>query len=133
MTALIADRNTPVRTGQYTEDPMSAGVKIYAGSLVVLSATGYAQPGTTAVGLIARGRAEEQQDNTTGAAGALSVRTQRGIFEFGNDGTITRANIGATAYIVDDNTLSATNGTNTRSAAGEIVDVDANGVWVHIQ
>ena len=45
---------------------------------------------------------------------------------------ITRAEIGDVCYIVDDETVAKTNGTSTRSAAGTIRDVDAQGVWVEI-
>ena len=38
--------------------------------------------------------------------------------------------IGAKCWIVDDQTVAKTNGTGTRSPAGIIEDVDANGVWV---
>lgn len=134
MTALAADRKTPVRDGRYVEDPVAAGKKIYAGALVVLSATGYAEPGATATGLIARGRAEYDADNTAGADGDISVRVRRlDVFRYANDSSIDRTYIGKTAYIVDDQTVAATDGTSTRSAAGEIVDVDSDGVWVWIK
>jgi len=38
--------------------------------------------------------------------------------------------IGTDCYIVDDNTVAKTNGTSTRSRAGKVVDVNANGVFV---
>ncbi|CUH67985.1 hypothetical protein TG4357_03322 [Thalassovita gelatinovora] len=43
---------------------------------------------------------------------------------------ITIADIGNKAYAVDDQTVAKTDGTATRSPAGIIDDVDANGVWV---
>jgi hypothetical protein len=63
------------------------------------------------------------------------VRTRKGVFRFKNSGAdpIDRSHIEGTAYIVDDETVAATNGTNTRSAAGKIVDLDAAGVWVEIR
>ena len=45
---------------------------------------------------------------------------------------ITQAEIGDACYIVDDETVAKTSGGNTRSVAGEIVDVDDDGVWVDI-
>jgi hypothetical protein len=74
-------------------------------------------------------------DNTGGADGAATVTVRRGIFPFANSANadaISRANIGATVYVVDDQTVALTNGTNTRSAAGRVYDVDADGVWVEI-
>ncbi|MBX3447518.1 MAG: hypothetical protein KF765_12260 [Parvibaculaceae bacterium] len=132
--ALSADRNTPYRKGDIVSDPVKASTKIYAGALVCLDASGWAQPGATATTLKARGRAEEQVDNSDGANGAVRVQVRRGCFAFKNSGSdaIARSHIGGTAYIVDDETVAATSGTNTRSAAGKIIDIDAEGVWVEI-
>ena len=65
MTALAADRNTPEREARVYVDPMAASVKVFAGSLGVLDASGNAKPGVTGTGLIARGRVEETVDNTS--------------------------------------------------------------------
>lgn len=135
MVALTKDRNTQRRDVVVFADPMAASVKIFAGALVCLNAAGFAVPGSTSTTLKARGVAQEQVDNSTGAAGAQQVNTRRGCFPFANSAAadeITRADIGATAYIVDDQTVAKTNGTNTRSAAGVIRDVDSAGVWVDI-
>ena len=43
-----------------------------------------------------------------------------------------QADVGADCYIVDDQTVAKTNGTNTRSVAGKIIAVDADGVWVKL-
>ncbi|MEW4983075.1 MAG: hypothetical protein AB1Y26_07570 [Cycloclasticus sp.] len=132
MTALNKDRNTAKRAGAVHNDPVAASATIFAGSITVLNATGYAAPGTTAIGLTARGLCQKQVDNSAGADGDLAVDTQPGIYQLANDGSVTRTDIGGTAYIVDDQTVANTDGTNTRSAAGIITDVDADGVWVQI-
>lgn len=135
MTALAKDRNTPRRDGIQFHDPVAASTTIYAGSLVCLNASGYAVPGSTATTLKARGVAQEQVDNSAGAAGAQEIETRRGVFPFANSSStdqITRADIGSTAYIVDDQTVAKTNGTSTRSVAGIVRDVDDAGVWVEI-
>ncbi|MDH5786406.1 MAG: hypothetical protein OEZ16_12480 [Chromatiales bacterium] len=132
MAALTKDRNTPKRVGATYEDPAAAGAKVHAGSIVVLNATGLAVPGSTALGLKARGMAAEAVDNTGGADGDLVVKSEPGVYRFENDGSIDRTHIDGTAYIVDDQTVAATDGTGTRSAAGTIKDVDADGVWVAI-
>lgn len=133
MTALTKDRHSPWREASSVSDPVAAGVKIFAGALVVLDAAGNAAPGSTATGLTARGRAEAHIDNSGGAAGDAVITVRRGVFHFENDGSINRTHIGGTAYIVDDQTLAATDGTGTRSAAGKIIDVDADGVWVELK
>lgn len=132
MTALSADRNTPRRDGDLVDDPVASGAEIFAGALVALNSSGYAAPGSTATGLVARGRAEAYVDNSGGADGDTTVPVRRGVFRWVNDGTDTvdRSHIGGQAYIVDDQTVAATDGSGTRSAAGEIVDVDSDGVWV---
>jgi hypothetical protein len=127
MTALTADRDTPRRDGVQYSDPVAAATVIYA--------SGDAVPASTATGLIVRGIAQEHVDNGAGAAGDLRVETRRGVFRLANSAAadlITRAEIGDTAYIVDDQTVAKTDGTGTRSAAGVIRDVDAAGVWVQI-
>ncbi|MCC8341609.1 hypothetical protein LNN35_02190 [Pseudomonas stutzeri] len=131
MSALTRDRNTPLKNAEIIGVPAAAGAKVHAGALVVANATGYAAPGTTAVGLTYLGRAEESVDNTSGANGAATVLVRRlNAFKWGNDGSITQAHQGKTAYIVDDQTLAATDGTGTRSAAGRIVGIEPDGVWI---
>jgi len=132
MAAQTKDRITPQRAGVDYNDPVAAGAVIHAGALVVLDAAGNAAPGTVALGLSARGVAQEHVDNTGGAVGAVSVNTVAGIFLFANDATVTRADISKPAFIVDDQTVANNDGTATRSAAGTITDVDAEGVWVQI-
>lgn len=133
--ALTADRNTPKSDAELIEVPVAAGAKIYAGSIVVANASGYAAPGSTATGLTYLGRAEEQVDNTGGANGAKTVLVARKqAFRFANSATdaVTQASLGKACYIEDDETVAATNGTGTgtRSAAGIVVGIDSDGVWV---
>ncbi len=135
MTLLTKDRNTKRRDGVLFSDPVAASTKIFAGALVCINASGFAVPGRTATTLKARGVAQEYVDNSAGAAGDVRVETRRGVFPFVNSASadeITRADIGATAYIVDDQTVAKTSATNTRSVAGVIRDVDSDGVWVEI-
>ena len=134
MTALTAARNTPQRAGDILGYPVKASVKPIQGGIAVLSA-GYAAPATTATGLIAIGRFEQTVDNTSGADGALSVQVRRGSFRFGNSASgdlVAQADAGADCYLVDDQTVAKTSGTNTRSVAGKIIAVDSDGVWVKI-
>lgn len=133
--ALTKDRNTKRRDGRLNSDPVAASARIFAGALMCLDASGNAVPGATATTLKARGVALEQVDNSAGAAGDLRIESSRGLFPFTNSAAadeITRADIGANAYIVDDQTVAKTSGTNTRSVAGVIRDVDSDGVWIEI-
>lgn len=135
MAALTEPRTTAKRDSKSFGRGVAATKKIYEGSLVCLSATGYATPGATATTLVADGLALETVDNTSGADGALTVQVEKGTFRFANStagDAITRAEIGDDCYIVDDQTVAKTNGGTTRSVAGKIMDVDALGVWVKI-
>lgn len=129
---LTAPRNTQARIGEVFDFPVAASTTIHQGALVALSA-GYAAPGATATGLIAVGRAEESAAAVS--AGDAKVRVCRGVFKYANSAAadqIAQADVGADCYIVDDATVAKTNGTNTRSRAGQIVAVDADGVWVQV-
>jgi len=133
MTALTADRITARRVGAAHSDPVAASAILYVGALAVLDASGNLAPGTAATGLTARGVVQADVDNTGGAAGAVTAETVTGVFRFNNNaGDVTRAFIGKSAYIVDDNTVSSSSATSTRSVAGVIDDVDADGVWVAV-
>jgi hypothetical protein len=134
MTALAVARNTKERTGDICDFPVKASTKCYQGGLAVLNA-GYAAPGTTATGLKAVGRFEDEADNSSGADGAIRARIKRGTFKYANSAAgdaIAQADVGADCYIVDDQTVAKTDGTGTRSRAGIIIAVESDGVWVQI-
>jgi hypothetical protein len=132
--ALTAPRNTPERIGTIHAHPVAADTVIHLGALVALNA-GYLEPGATATGLVAVGRAEDSVDNTGGAAGDMEAPVKHGVFKFANSAAadeITQAEVGADCYIVDDATVAKTDATATRSRAGAVVAVDSDGVWVQI-
>ena len=130
---LTGDRNTHMKDGELIPVPVAAAVVCFAGGLAVANANGYAAPGSTATTLTYLGRFDEHVDNSTGANGDKTVLVRRGkAFKFGNSGAdpVTQASLGKVCYIVDDETVAATNGTSTRSAAGVVVGIEADGVWV---
>jgi hypothetical protein len=131
MVALTADRNTPELEPGEREGLLGASQSIFAGSILMRNALGHLIKGATATGSFGVGRAEKRGSSTT--AGVTSQRYRPGIFRFANSTAgdlITVADIGAVCYIVDDQTVAKTNGTNTRSPAGVVDGVDAQGVWV---
>ncbi len=133
MVALTTDRNTPALLGEKRSGSVAAAALIYAGALVMRNAAGDLVPGQTAVGLVGVGRAEARFDNTAGAAGAITAIYRPGVFRFANSAAadqLTAADIGKSCYAVDDQTVAKTDGTATRSKAGIVDSVDANGVWV---
>lgn len=134
MTALSADRNTPRADGAIERHPVKGGTRIFAGALVCLDAAGWAVPGATSATLVTLGRAEASVDARDAANGGVGVDIRRGTFRWSNGAAgdaVTRADIGKPAYVVDDQTVARVNpGGNTRSVAGIIRNVDAQGVWV---
>lgn len=129
---LNAARNTKERAGDVLDIPVKANTTCHQGGLAVIDA-GYAAPGRAATTLIAAGRFEESVSAV--AAGDATARIKRGVFKFANSSAadlIAQADVGADCYIVDDAQVAKTNGANTRSRAGKIVAVDADGVWVQI-
>ena len=135
MTALTEDRATEQTKGKLLSVPVAATALIHGGALVVANATGYAAPGSTATGLTVLGMATERVDNSAGADGEQRIEVRRGrAFKFENEGgdAVGQADLLQDCYIVDDQTVAATDGTGTRSRAGRVVGVDDDGVWVEI-
>ncbi len=131
--SLIADRNTPYKDTSSIGVPVGANTKIYSGALVAANATGFAVPGATATTLTYLGRAEVYVDNTGGADGAQTVTIRRNkLFKWANSvaDPIDQSCLGKVCYIVDDQTVAKTNGVNTRSAAGIVLGIASDGVWV---
>ncbi len=134
MAALTAKRNTKRMLSPIDgveEYPMAVSTTIYQGSLVMLDA-GEAKPGATATGKFAVGRAMESK--TSAASGTSYIKVESGVFKYSNSGTdaVDANDVGAACFIEDDQTVAETNGTNTRSAAGIVKQVDSDGVWVQI-
>lgn len=138
MTATTQDRNTPHKDGQLLAVPVAAGVKIPAGTLVMANQSGFATPGFAFPGstdspLPCLGMADGNVDNSAGADGDATVLVQRGrAFKWLNHAgdPVTQASLGRPCYIVDNQTVAKTDGYATRSPAGLVVGVDADGVWV---
>ena len=136
---------------------LAINAKVWEGAIVCVdTSTGYGTQGKLSSTLIALGRAEAPPfnalpgytapgygsnvyDNTgTGATnGGITCTYRQGVFTYANSAAgadlIAATDIGADAFIVDDQTVAKTNGTNTRSRAGKIMGVDSFGnVQVHI-
>lgn len=133
MTATTSARNTSRRDGVQISLPAAASA-VLAGTIVVINSAGYAEAGTTATGKVAAGVAEESVDNSAGSVGDLNVPVRRGVFAFFNSAStdeIALTDYDADCYIVDNQTVAKTSGTNTRSVAGKVRGLADNGqVWV---
>lgn len=133
MAALTASRDTKRRAGDLLSLPALAASTVYAGGIAVITAAGFCTKGSVATTHKAVGVFEEDNANA-GANGAVNYKVrQDGWFKFANSAAgdaITLADVNADCYIVDDQTVAKTDGAATRSKAGKIRDVDADGVWV---
>ncbi|MBL8500023.1 MAG: hypothetical protein JNL77_05455 [Nitrosomonas sp.] len=130
--ALVADRNTQMKDGELLSLPLAA-VKVFGGAIVAVNSSGYATKGQAATGMTYIGRAEEQVDNSGGSAGDKKILVRRGKdFKWKNSATsaITQADLGKICYIEDDETVSKTDQAGTLSAAGTIVGIESDGIWV---
>lgn len=133
MVALTAPRNTPAALGDVRSVPLPANGKVWQGSIVALTAAGYAASATATAANVTIGRADETVDNTGGANGAKRIKVRRGVFRFANSAAgdlITLTEVGKDCYVVDDQTVAKTNNAGARPLAGKVFDVDAQGVWV---
>lgn len=145
MAATTQDRNTPYRDCELTPIPVAAKEKIPAGVIVCINADGYAINGKEAPGLFYAGRADDSVDNSDGGNGEqyILVRSHK-AFCWENDGSITQAHLGKRASVLDNQTVTADDGSApasedgktaataaTRSQAGTIIMIDTDGVWVY--
>lgn len=132
MPALTAPRETPSRSGDIRAPLMKGGVTIYRGAMVAIDADRFGVPAGPVAAHKVIGRAEDTYDNSAGADGGLRAKARTGVLLWGNAAAdaIAVADIGALAYVVDDNTVAKTSAGGARPVAGVIFDVDPDGVWV---
>jgi len=136
MAALTASRNTP-RLGEqlrvYDRDVKGA-TKLWAGSLVGITAAGYLVPMAATSTLRAAGRCPKTVDNLSGTDGAIKAAYEEGVFLWDNSTAadlITIADIGNNVYAVDDHTVAKTDASGARPVAGKVRDIAPSGqVWV---
>ena len=125
-------RNTKRRNADRVSGLVNSGATIYTGTLVTrLASGGNLVPGGTASAGVVVGVAEE----TVVGDGVKTLEYSRGCFQFANSASgdlIAAGDIGATCYIVDNDTVAKTDNSAARKAAGKIIDVDAGGVWVEV-
>lgn len=134
MAALTADRKGTVKVKpvpMFTDHPLAAAdTVIFAHSLVSIDANGDVLPatagGTNPVAYADRHYDADSNNLHRGQAGEEDVaRVLHGAVVLLNATGLTAADVGANAYVDDDNTVStsADEGTETRPLAGEIVRV----------
>lgn len=134
MAAATADRNTRQRAGHSRSIPVAAATKIPAGVMACVNASNLLVNGATSTTLKCVGVTNATVDNSAGAASAINGEVYTGIWgPLANSSAgdqIALADVGADCYIVDNQTVAKTTASNTRSVAGKVFDVTAEGVWV---
>jgi hypothetical protein len=137
MPAATAERLQKTRRGDQLNLPVKAASQLYRGCMVV-SLAGVAIAARAAVSraelstMMVVGVAE---DSALGGAadGDVRVQIRRGVFQFANSAggdALTEGDVGQPCFAVDDQTVAKTVGGGARAIAGEVVEVDADGVWV---
>lgn len=132
MAALTQARQGTSKTIKFLQYPVAADVQCFQGGMACIdTTTGDVTPGAVSTTLLPVGKFAETVDNTGGAAGAVLVTVEfpREINAewWDNDtGTaVTAADVGQDCYILDDHTVSFSDGTGTRSKAGRVLQVDS--------
>ncbi|MGH8013431.1 MAG: hypothetical protein ACREQ4_13125 [Candidatus Binataceae bacterium] len=138
MAALTNSRNTPELAdgGRFQVYPVEANTTIYLGGMLALNNNGNAVPAASAPDLRICGRAErvhnglpgQDANNNPGAAGAISVVARRGVFMYAvNDASIGGPQVGQFAFAVDDNSVSASDGSGAAAVSAQAITMPASG------
>ncbi len=108
---------------------VTATKKVKAGGLVMLVAAGTVEPGAPGTGNVCLGVAQAEYDNSLSLSPAPVAHVETGNFSLFQTGTtITRAHIGTTVYMADDQTVTLSDSGN--SPAGTVVGIDDDGTSV---
>lgn len=108
-------------------DPVAANQVIFEGYIVCLNASGFAVRGAEATGLIARGVAQNEVNNTGGADGDKVVKSFIGawLFDVKAGDEPTQADVGSLVYITSPYEVGKT--ATGRSPAGYLLRIDQSG------
>jgi len=129
MAATTLDRNTkkrgPIRQRVL---PLAAATTIPVGVIVAVATPSVgAVNGSDTATHVVMGLSCQR---AAAADGDTKIVVELGIFNLGNDGTITAADIGQPCTVLDNQTVSKAATTTNDIIAGYITEVDADGVWV---
>lgn len=140
MTATQTPIVTEMRDGELIPVPLKANAVVLEGTFALVDATGHAISSSTAVAATQKclGVWDKGGDNTSGTDGAVLVCARRKLqFLFSNLSTdaVTQADLGATVYVADNQTIAKSSNTNARPVAGTFMGFDTQYpeyVWVEI-
>lgn len=128
--AATKDRNTLIKVSMDLKTyPVAASTTIYKGTMVALNTSGYAVPAADTASFLVVGVADAKVDNSTGAAGDLTVKVRTGVALLSAT-SITQAMVGTMMYVVDDQNFDDTTGTNAIPAGVLVEYVSSTSGWV---
>ena len=129
MAATTLDRNTRKRKiDRQIVLALKAATVIPVGVIVTVETpSAGALNGAQVAGHIVMGMSCQRAD---ASAGDTKIVVERGVFQWANNGNITAAHVGLTAFLVDNQTVGLAADTNPDIPVGQIQEVDADGVWV---
>jgi len=140
MTALSASRvlrrsGSQAVSMRLKSAPVAASTVIYGGSIVAINQAGYAVPASADPTLFVVGVAVATADNSTGAAAAILVDIERGVFSMNNSSStsaLTDNDIGRVCYAADDNTVARITAIGTLPPVGKCMGLDGTDVLVEV-
>lgn len=112
--------------------PVAASTHIFLMGVVCFNASGYAVPAADTANFKVAGLALQEANNSAGANGAMRVRLQKNVRVPMKITGATQADVGKTAYLVDDETVALT--TTNSVVAGKIDEfISSTEVMVEIK
>lgn len=140
MTALSASRvlrrsGSQAVSMRLKSAPVAASTIIYGGSIVAVNQSGYAVPASADPTLFVVGVAVATADNSAGAAAAILVDIERGVFSMNNSSStsaLTDNDIGRVCYAADDNTVARITAIGTLPPVGKCMGLDGSDVLVEV-
>lgn len=121
MSALLRSRDARKRGGEFQTDLLKAAEIVFRGAAICLDSNGEAVNATATTGLLSRGVARDNVDNTDDGK---SINTDEGVFEFFNKvgDELSQDEVGDVAYWQDNQTVCKTS--TGKSVAGVVKSVD---------
>jgi hypothetical protein len=133
MSALAADRITQTKLPGLQSYPVAAATKIYAGSMVAINgADGFAVPAADTDLFLVQGIALATVDNSGGADGDKRVQVFAPVIARLKGATLEQNDVGKVVYVIDDETVDETAGTNSVKAGVLVEYISASEGWVLI-
>lgn len=133
MAALTADRITQKKLRGLKSYPMAAAVKIFAGSMVAINASGFAAPAADTVDFKVVGVAQKTVDNSAGANGDLNINVEAPVIARYDASSILQVMVGKIMYVLDDHTFTSSLGGSAVKAGRLVEFISTSEGWIEIE